>query len=205
MLGGKRGGRYLEIGAAFPLFTNNTWLLSSDFGWSGVSIDFDPGYIREWIHHRPGDHLQIDDAIAIPYADALPIWFPGADGSASGPMRIDYLQVDIDPSANTLRALLALPLDEVRFSVITFETDVYAGDSRPRDESRARLEGLGYVRVASDVSVIHEPLSPDPLPFEDWWVDPRAVDHGRIAALLAADPDQRGGLLAGELLLRDDL
>jgi hypothetical protein len=204
-LGGKRGGRYLEIGAAHPVSFNNTWLLSSAFDWSGVSIDFDPSFTREWLRHRPGDHFQVDDATAIPYVHAFPVWFRPGDELNANPLRIDYLQVDIDPSANTLSALLALPLDQVRFSVITFETDAYAGDVRPRDESRARLEGLGYIRVASDVSVIFEPVSPEPIPFEDWWVDPQIVDQERIASLLAADPDRRGGLVAAEILFRDGL
>ncbi len=202
-LGGQRGGRYLEIGAAHPVSLNNTCLLSRAFGWTGVSLDLDAGFAREWLRHRPRDHFQVDDATAIPYADALPVWFPSAERQGAFPDRIDYLQLDIDPSANTLKVLLALPLDRVRFSVITFETDVYAGDARARNESRAQLEALGYVLVARDVSVIFEPVSPDPIPFEDWWVDPLIVEPGRIATLLAADSEGRGGLTAGEILFLD--
>ncbi len=203
-LGGKRGGRYLEIGAAYAIKTNNTYLLSRDFGWSGVSLELYAGYLGDWLAHRPGDHFQVDDATALPYLEALPVWFPSPDGAGLPPDRIDYLQLDIDPSFNTLKALLALPLDRVRFSVITFETDAYAGDLRARDESRALLEALGYDRVAGDVSVVHEPVSPDPIAFEDWWVDPRAVDQGRIAALRAADLKGRGGLTGREILLRSE-
>ena len=41
------------------------------------------------------------------------------------PNQIDYLQVDIEPAQQTLNALLQLPHDDYRFSVITYETDVY--------------------------------------------------------------------------------
>jgi hypothetical protein len=203
-LGGKRNGAYLEIGAAHPVGLNNSCLLSGAFGWKGVSLDLDAGFAREWLRHRPADHFQVDDATAVPYADALPVWFPSAGRAGALPERIDYLQLDIDPSFNTLKVLRALPLDHVRFSVITFETDIYAGDPRARAESRARLEALGYVLVAGDVSVVFAPVSPDPIPFEDWWVDPQVVDRARIASLLAADPARRGGLTAREILFLGD-
>ena len=40
------------------------------------------------------------------------------------PKQIDYLSLDIDPPQQTLLALTRMPID-VRFSVITFETDFY--------------------------------------------------------------------------------
>ena len=36
---GKTNGTFLEIGAAHPVHTNNTYLLETEFGWSGTSID----------------------------------------------------------------------------------------------------------------------------------------------------------------------
>ena len=44
------------------------------------------------------------------------------------PKQIDYLSLDIDPSEATLAALKKLPLDEYRFSVITYETEVYRAE-----------------------------------------------------------------------------
>jgi hypothetical protein len=115
--------------------------------------------------------------MALDYGQAIPLWF-GKDTK-----RIDYLQLDIEPSFNTLQVLKKIPLDQFRFSVITFETDVYAGDVRAREESRAMLQGHGYELVAPDVGVIFEPISPNPIAFEDWWVDPAVVDRGMIEAL----------------------
>lgn len=177
MLGGMREGRYLEIGGHVPISNNNTYLLQQQFGWRGTTVEFDPSHFPRWLAHRPHSHLTIADALTLDYEVAMAQWF--------GPelRRIDYLQLDIDPSFNTLRVLKKLPLDKYRFSVITFETDVYAGDTRARDESRAILGAQGYELVARDVCVYFEPAGPDPIPFEDWWVDPQVVHASTIAAL----------------------
>jgi hypothetical protein len=179
VLEGLSHGSYLELGANAPFYNSNTALLARDLGWTGLSIEFDPSFVVPWLTERPDDRLVIADALSIDYHKALPMWF------GAGVKRVDYLQLDIDPSLNTLQALKRLPLDEVRFSVITFETDAYAGDLRARDESREILASHGYELVAPDVNVLFLELAPDPIPFEDWWVDPEAVGRDRIEALRA--------------------
>ncbi len=127
----------------------------------------------------------IADALEVNYREALPLWF-GVDSE-----RIDYLQLDIDPSINTLRVLERLPLEDWRFSVITFETDAYTNDSRAKEASRDILSAHGYVMVATDVSVVFPPVSPHPIPFEDWWVDPQVVDADLISHMLKLDSEAR--------------
>jgi hypothetical protein len=102
---------------------------------------------------------------------------------------VDYLQLDIDPSVNTLAVLQRLPLDLYRFSVITFETDAYTGDHRARDESRELLGRHGYELVAQDVCVVFSPVSSNPIPFEDWWIDPAIVAKAKVDALKARATD----------------
>ena len=174
MLKGMRNGRYLEIGGHVPVSNNNTCLLHRQFGWSGMTLEIDPLHFPLWKWERPLSRLLIADALAVDYAQALPSWFGEQD------KRLDYLQLDIDPSINTLGVLKRLPLEDWRFSVITFETDVYTKDFRARDESRAILSDHGYVLVAKDVSVMFSPVSSQPIPFEDWWVDPQVVDQQLI-------------------------
>lgn len=169
MLGGKRNGRYLEVGGHVPIDNNNTCLLHQEFGWQGVTLELDPAHFPLWRDLRPESTFLIADALAVDYAQALPLWF------GDEVRRLDYLQLDIDPSINTLAVLKRLPLETWRFSVITFETDAYTGDMRARDESRQILAAHGYVPVARDVCVLFPPVSPQPIPFEDWWVDPAAV------------------------------
>src|SRR3569832_1989443 len=53
MLGGMRGGRYLEIGAQQPVRDSNTCLLERQFGWSGISVEIDPVHARAWDAVRP--------------------------------------------------------------------------------------------------------------------------------------------------------
>lgn len=177
MLRGMKGGKYLEVGANEPRSNNNTYVLSRDFGWSGVSIEFDPSFALKWARARADDGFLLSDALAVDYSSVISKWF------GEGVERIDYLQLDIEPSYNTLQVLKRIPLGACRFSVITFETDVYAGDLRARDESRALLREHGYEMVASDVGVLFEPVSPNPIPFEDWWVDPAVVDAGVINSM----------------------
>jgi len=192
MLEGMRGGRYLEVGAQEPIANSNTYVLHHNFGWSGVSLELDPSHLHKWRRDRPASNLVIVDALTVDYADALQKWFsapqkpwflPKWFEKATDSSRIDYLQLDIDPSSNTLSVLERLPLDRHRFSVITFETDAYTGDLRARDESREILTRHGYELVAKDVAVLFTPVSPEPIPFEDWWVDPQVVDREKIATL----------------------
>jgi hypothetical protein len=194
MLRGATNGRYLEIGANDPRSNSNTYVLSNFLNWNGVSIEYDPAHVKNWAKFRPDDTLLTADALAIDYEQAMPMWF-GSDDH-----RIDYLQLDIEPSLHTLQVLKKLPLSTYRFSVITFETDVYTGDLRARDESRALLREHGYELVAADVGVLWEPISPHAIPFEDWWVDPAVVDSAVIASL-----HQSGGFptLAQRLLFAE--
>jgi hypothetical protein len=175
MLNGKRQGTYLEIGGHDPVANNNTFLLHKDFSWTGISIEIDTSHFQNWRQFRPANQIVIADALSIDYNAALPLWFRNSTSR-----RIDYLQLDIDPSINTLNVLKILPLDEWRFSVITFETDAYTGDYRARDESRAILESYGYVNIGKDISVLFPPISENPIPFEDWWVDPNAIEDEKI-------------------------
>ncbi|WP_432240071.1 hypothetical protein [Herbaspirillum robiniae] len=194
MLEGRRGGRYLEVGANVASFHNNTCLLNKQFDWQGISLEYDPACLQSWIEERPEADFVIADALGLNYAEALPRWF-GEENK-----RIDYLQLDIDPSFNTLQVLRRLPLDTYRFSVITFETDSYSGDQRARDESREILRHHGYQLVAPDLCVMYEVVSPNPIPFEDWWVDPQAVDPRKIAELQQLP---HAPLLPQHILFRD--
>ncbi|MGL4767880.1 MAG: hypothetical protein ACRCV6_07360 [Formosimonas sp.] len=159
-----------------PVNNNNSYLLHSQFGWTGASIEIDPAHFYAWSQQRPNSRLIIADALALDYHEAMRVWY-------GEQLQIDYLQLDIDPSLNTLNVLKKLPLDDYRFSVITFETDAYAGDFTARDESRAILTSYGYELVCPNVGVLFPPISNELIPFEDWWVDPRVVHPEKISFL----------------------
>ena len=84
------------------------------------------------------------------------------------PKQIDYLQLDCDPPQITLECLKKLPLEDYRFSVITFETDLYAGGQDVQIEHLQILSSLGYQRVIKNIKN-------EGNPYEDWWIDPLVI------------------------------
>jgi len=165
VLDGKINGRYLEIGCNVPDYTNNTYLLSKDYNWSGISIDCIESLRDEWTVKRPNDTFNVCDALTVDFCQLL-------DENYDGQKVLDYLQCDIEPPEHTLRVLKRLPHDKYRFKVITFETDVYTGDNgiRVREDSRKFLSDLGYEMIVGDV------LVDGVNPYEDWWVAPDLVN-----------------------------
>ena len=166
VLNGKRNGTYLEIGGADGIDINNTFLLESEYDWKGIAFEWlEPGW-NSYISKRKNPCF-CEDATKADYAKLL------ADHNF--PSQIDFLQVDIEPAQQTLDALKAIPHDRYRFSVICFETAIYCGqDLHVQQEQIDLLESLGYVMIAKNVSNVGND------PFEDWWVDPTAVDMDRV-------------------------
>jgi len=159
----KNGGVYVEIGAYHSKDISNTYMLEKEYGWTGLSFEIDPLRSEEFNSNRTNRCYTVD-ATTFDYEtlfDTLKL-----------PRQIDYLQVDIEPAPNTLRALLALPLEKYRFSVITFEHDLYADPDNIniKNTQKQVLSSLGYELVKEDV-VCGSPL----YPFEDWWIDPTVL------------------------------
>jgi hypothetical protein len=158
VLDGKTNGRYVEIGAENPVDINNTFLLEG-FGWEGYSLEISRNWENDWKNIRKNE-LIIHDATKFDHKSKL---------KELNWDQIDYLQVDTEPPETTLKCLYNFPFDEVKVSVITYETDVYSGNSSPRTESRKYLKDLGYEMVCSDVCYSGNP-------FEDWYVNPDLVE-----------------------------
>ena len=170
MLGGKQNGTFLEVGGADPIKGNNTYLLEKEFGWKGISIEFNPEFGQKYKAVRPTKVL-IEDALSIDYKDLLKNTFGYTD--------IDYLQLDIEPSRNTYELLLKIPFEEYRFAVITYEHDHYVDVTKTyRDKSRKYLREKGYQMVVNDIS-------PDGIStFEDWWVHPDLIDPNTLNMMM---------------------
>jgi hypothetical protein len=168
---GRKKGLFLEIGASDGKSLSNTLLLERDFGWRGISIDKD---IKSWLSfkkNRRRSRFLLSDATTLNYEKILKQLNPPN-------AIVDYLQVDIEPSTNTLLALKQIPFSAFKFRVITYETDWYDKSQghevadQTRQEARELLTGHGYELVAGDVFVD----DPDK-PFEDWWVMPSLIDQ----------------------------
>lgn len=160
ILDGKRNGTYVEIGGDHAVIISNTYLLETQFDWSGVSFEIDQSKVDEY------NSLRENKCIC---ADATTFDYKALFEERGFSKQIDYLQVDIEPSWQTLNALKALPLDEYRFSVITYETDVYKNGPDAGEEAMEILLSKGYELVVRNVANLHNP-------YEDWYVDPQVVD-----------------------------
>ena len=164
MLDGKRKGVYVEIGADKPKIINNSYLLETDYDWTGVSFEFEPEKVEFFNDFRKNKCI---------CADATQFDYKLFFQENSFPKQIDYLQLDIDPAEGTLAALKKLPLDDYRFSVITYETDIYNAGADIQDEEMRYLQSYGYQLVVKNVAN-------EGNPYEDWWVDPNVVDRAII-------------------------
>ena len=154
MMNGKVG-EYLEVGASHPIDINNTFLLEQQ-GWTGLSIDIDDSCRNIWLEKRKNPLI---------IADALTFEYPQKE-------RIDYLQIDVDPSETSFKALLEVMKSKTRFSIITYETDAYA-DNTYVQPSRQLLQSEGYKLIRADVMCGFGP-------FEDWYIDPLVIDANLI-------------------------
>lgn len=163
MLDGKKNGVYVEIGADQPRVISNTYLLETEFDWMGVSFEVDGDKVQFFNTMRRNQCI---------CADATKFDYKFLFEERNYPKQIDYLQLDIEPAEQTLNALKALPLDEYRYSVITYETDVYRDGPDSQDEQARILKSHGYQLVAKNVMNAGNP-------YEDWWVDPAVVPEER--------------------------
>ncbi len=156
----KRNGFYVELGSADPYKESNTFLLESEFGWTGLPIEIESG-----IADKYNSSDRVNKCIN---ADALKFDYKSYFEKNNFPKNIDFLQIDIDghDKGNCLLALVALPMLEYRFSVIIIEHDLSENYKRAsmRDAQREILSSLKYKLIGQTYS-------------EDWWVDPNQIDY----------------------------
>lgn len=160
VLDGKRNGVYVEIGADKPRVINNSYLLESQYDWSGVSFEIESDKVDYFNTIRKNKCI---------CADATKFDYKSLFDERKYPKQIDYLQLDCDPPQITLECLKKLPLEDYRFSVITFETDLYAGGQEVQKEQWEILSSLGYQRVVKNIKN-------EGNPYEDWWIDPLEIN-----------------------------
>lgn len=155
----KNNGTYVEIGAFHSWKGNNTHILERNFNWKGVAFDIVEEFANEYNSNRKNPCI-LHDALTFNYLEYFQ--------KNNFPKQIDFLQIDIDgdecTNVKNLLALIAVPLNQYRFSVIGFEHDTLMNpkNNTVRDAQREILLGLGYVLVVR-------------LSYEDWWVDPKVI------------------------------
>jgi len=164
----KHHGFYVEIGSALPIIYSNTFLLENIYGWNGISIELNPAYVDDFNHVRSNKCFKVD-ATKFDYE----VFFK----QNNFPKQIDYLQIDIDPPYANLHVLKKLPLSNYRFTVITFEHDLYSNpdNAEVKESAHQILSNFGYFRFADNVMVKPTRFSQKWEPFEDWYLDASLV------------------------------
>ena len=151
---------YIEIGSGHPVNGNNTYLLEQK-KWKGFSIELDPELVSVFVDLRKNP-VYCEDGTKFNYLSKI--------NDLNFGSHIGYLQVDIDPSVQSLKTLLSIPFATHKFAAITFEHDVYRSDSKIRKLQRQYLLSFGYILIASNVKVNKF------FAYEDWWVHPNLVN-----------------------------
>jgi len=154
-------GTFLDIGASHPTELSNTKGLE-EIGWSGICVE---------VEHSMCDLLRAQRKAMIIEEDATKIDWRKYFSPHINQHEIDYLSLDID--AATLDALQNLPLQWMKFKVITVEHDAYRMPPEFRDGIREILTRNYYYLVRPDVC-----CTPG-MPMEDWWTTPELADKTR--------------------------
>jgi len=171
MLDGLHKGTYLEIGAGWPEHISNTALLELQFGWHGVSLDYQDVYPEMWASVGRKSFVK-GNGQTVDFDQLL----------SNMPLTIDYFSIDCDPGWVTFEILQRVPFDQYKFRLITFEHDCHAEGPAIKDASRKFLWSLGYELVANNIS--HMGIACD---YEDWWAHPDLVDAGRLSIHRSVD------------------
>lgn len=158
----KRGGFYVEIGGYHSKNDSNTYLLETQYGWKGVALEIDKDRSDEYNANRSNICLNVD-ATTFDYFKYFE--------ENNFPNTIDYLQVDIEPAYQSLKALESLPLDKYRFSVITFEHDIYFDPENAliKEKAKELLARFNYTLAVENVEAYGKI-------FEDWWIDSNTIN-----------------------------
>jgi len=170
----KRDGYFLEIGSNHPIHINNTYLLEKYYGWKGIMVEYESGYLASYKEHRPNSIHLINDARTIDYKNVFE--------TNNMPFSLDYLQIDLEANnGSTIQTLEKLDneiFDTYKFATITFEHDIYHTNfDNTRIKSRHIFLKRGYICVFEDISDSGNP-------YEDWYVHPELVDMNYVNYLI---------------------
>ena len=152
----KRNGLFFDIGGGPPIFINNTYLLETEYDWTGISIDVSELNRIQWKESDRTSTFLCTDAVTLDYDSVINDLLKKHNRD-----RVDYLSVDLEPPSLTLEVLFKLITNtKHRFSAITFEHDSWREAEHILKTSRQLLERYGYILVADNINNQ-----------EDWWID----------------------------------
>ena len=137
-----REGWFVDVGCAYPIEINNTYLLESSYNWRGILIDSDPQYTSAISQQRKSSFI-LSDATVLDYSVVF--------RDNSFPKHINYLSIDLDPPDNTLSALEKIMNTDYTFQCITFEHDSYWFGDSVKNNAKEILLDYNYSLCVEDV------------------------------------------------------
>ena len=156
---------YIDAGAAWPIFGNNTYLLEL-MGWTGVSFEKSSIPLDSWTKSNRKNPIKFkNDVLLYDFTEIS--------------KHYGYLSLDIDTPHNGFNALKKMINSGLSFDVITFEHDYYAYRDKLRHYVEAYLNDYGY-KVAVD-NVYPDRFVPDNIQvgiYETWFVS-TSIDFDR--------------------------
>jgi hypothetical protein len=174
ILGFKKDGFYIDIGAAGPVSSNNSYLFER-LGWKGLCVESNPHYFPQW---------GVRNALFLG-EDALKIDYKKVFEENGFPQDIDYASIDIDTLSYD--ALLSLPLEDYKFKVITIEHDAYLYGDKYKSKQKELLLSKGYELLCENVYVEMAGHGRPESSFEDWYVYPSFFSKDLISKIKCKD------------------
>lgn len=153
-----KNGLFVDIAAGDPIVINNTFLLESNYGWDGISVELDGRWNNEW--KKRNSLFLNNDAFSLDYA----VLFDNLlEKHKKNNKHLNYLSLDLEPPDLTNKLLHTLPLKVYTFDVITYEHDLYRVGDRFKNDAKEYLYSLGYVLEKENIEFGNNI-------FEDWYI-----------------------------------
>lgn len=164
-------GFFLDVACGNAIVGSNTYLLESEYQWTGLGFDLHQPFQEPWLKSRSSKFF---------LADATSIDFVNILKSEVKDGMIDYLSLDVDVGgyreANLSHLVLPRILEAgISFKCATIEHESFKYGPQGRDSMRKVLLDLGYKMLFEGVKF------PNGQEFEDWWIDPRYFSQEVIA------------------------
>jgi FkbM family methyltransferase len=177
MLGGKKKGFFLDVGAYDGVKFSNSYMLELNYNWSGLLIEAHPSNYKKLKSTRSSDCINcaITDSIGFVKIDGHgdtsskisetghkieSTTFKELFERCDIPNLIDYMSLDIEGYEST--SLKEFPFQTHICSLITVEHNLYLGDDSNKKSIKETLLKNGY-------EIVKENVTSDGLPFEDWY------------------------------------